>query len=105
MEDENVVSPAGIPASRTAPAAGRLSSLDAKVIGEVWNGDFKGDITFPLLREELLTRHPSLKFVPFTHFPHTHVSDDPARQRERATHIAELARELGCDAVISGVGA
>jgi hypothetical protein len=105
VDNENVVSPAGIPASRTALAAQRLSNLDAKVIGEVWNGDFKGDVTFPMLREELLKRHPSLRIVPFTEFPHTHVSDDPVRQRERATGIAERAKELGCDAVISGVGA
>ena len=105
MENENVVSPAGIPAGHTMLSAPRLSNLDGKVIGEVWNGDFKGDVTFPMIREHLLRQYPSLRIVPFTEFPHTHVSDDPVRQRERATQIASLARALGCDAVISGVGA
>ena len=105
MENENVVSPLGIPASDTRLSARRLASLEGKVIGEVWNGDFKGDVAFPLIREELLKRHPSLKIIPFTEFPHTHVSDDPVRQRERATQIASRAKALACDAVISGVGA
>jgi len=105
MATENVVSPAGIPASDTILSVQRLSDLDAKVIGEVWNGDFKGDFAFPLIRAHLLKRHPSLKIIPFTEFPHTHVSDDPARQRERAAQIASLAKRFGCDAVISGVGA
>ena len=105
MESENVVSPAGIPVGDTMLSARRLSNLDGKVIGEVWNGDFKGDVTFPMIRAELLKRHPSLTIIPFTEFPHTHVSDDPARQRERAAQIASLAKALGCDAVISGIGA
>ena len=105
MQNENVVSPAGIPAGDTMLSAQRLSRLDGKVIGEVWNGDFKGDVTFPLVRTQLLKRHPSLKIIPFTEFPHTHVSDDPVRQRERAAEIASLAKAFGCDAVISGVGA
>lgn len=105
MENENVVSPAGIPVSDTMPSVQRLSNLDGKVIGEVWNGDFKGDVTFPMIRAQLLKRHPSLKIIPFTAFPHTHVSDDPVRQRERAAHLASLATTLGCDAVITGVGA
>jgi hypothetical protein len=102
---ENVVSPAGIPVSGTTLSAQRLDDLDGKVIGEAWNGDFKGDVTFPLVRAELLKRYPSLKIVPFTEFPYTHVSDDPVRQRERATQIAARAKAMGCDAVISGVGA
>ena len=105
MENENVVSPAGIPVSDTMPSVQRLGNLDGKVIGEVWNGDFKGDVTFPMIRAQLLKRHPSLKIIPFTEFPHTHVSDDPVRQRERAAHLASLAKTLGCDAVITGVGA
>lgn len=105
MENDNVVSPVGIAVSDTMPAVQRLSNLDGKVIGEVWNGDFKGDVTFPLIREELIKRHPTLKIVPFTKFPHTHVSDDPVRQRQRAAQIASLAQSEGCDAVISGVGA
>lgn len=105
MDNENVVSPAGLRVSETIRSAQRLGGLDGKVIGEVWNGDFKGDVTFPMIRAQLLKRYPSLRIIPFTEFPHTHVSDDPVRQRERASQIAALAKSLGCDAVISGVGA
>ena len=105
MQVEDVVSPMGLPETEATLAARRLNDLNGKVIGEVWNGDFKGDIAFPLLREQLQKRYPSLKIVPFTEFPHTHVSDDPRRQQERARLIASLAKTMRCDAVISGVGA
>jgi hypothetical protein len=105
MQTEDVVSPAGLPETEATSAASRLPDLEGKVIGEIWNGDFKGDIAFPLIRRQLRQRYPSLKIVPFTEFPHTHVSDDPVRQRERARLLASLAKTAGCDAVISGVGA
>jgi hypothetical protein len=105
MQNEEVVSPVGLSDTEATLAAKRLADLGGKLIGEVWNGDFKGDIAFPIIREQLRKRYPSLKFVPFTEFPHTHVSDDPVRQRERARDIASLAKTMGCDAVISGVGA
>lgn len=105
MLNEDVVSPIGIPATKTAASSRRLRDLNGKVIGEVWNGDFKGDVVFPMIRARLLERYPSLTIVPFTEFPHTHVSDDPVRQRERANEIASLAVSMGCDAMISGIGA
>jgi len=105
MEEERVVSPVGLPETVTSIASKRLRDLSGKVIAEVWNGDFKGDVTFPLIRAKLLERYPSLKIIPFTAFPHTHVSDDPVRQRERAGLIASLVKTMGCDAAISGIGA
>jgi hypothetical protein len=105
MQTEDVVSPVGVPETEATLAAKRLTDLNGKLIGEVWNGDFKGDIAFPLIRRQLRKRYPSLQIVPFTEFPHAHVSDDPVRQRERARLIASLAKTMGCDAVISGVGA
>lgn len=101
-EKLNVVSPLGVPSVKATSAARRLASLEGKTIGEVWNGDFKGDVTFPIIRRLLQQRYPSLRFVPFSAFPHTHVSDNATRQRERATLIASLAKENGCDAVLSG---
>jgi len=105
MVREHVVSPVGLSDTETDVASKRLGDLNAKVIGEIWNGDFKGDVAFPLIRTRLLERYPDLKIIPFTEFPHTHVSDDPIRQRERAGLIATLAKTMGCDAVISGIGA
>src|SRR4051812_554844 len=105
MEKLGVVSPVGLEVVERSALAQRLDALNGKTIGEVWNGDFKGDITFPLIRDALQRRYPGLKIVPYTAFPHHHGSDNPGKQRERARAIAESAAALGCDAVISGNGA
>ena len=105
MEKYEVVSPAGVDTVKRVSAAPRLDTLNGKTIGEVWNGVFKGDVTFPILRRLLKARYPGLEIVPFTAFPHAPGSDNPARQRELAREIAALAKEKGCHAIISGNGA
>lgn len=105
MEKLEVVSPLGRAAVSLASTAPRLRDLDGKTIGEFWNGVFKGDQTFPVIRRLLEQRFPRLQIIPFTEFPHAPGSDDPARQRERARRMAALAAEKGCDALISGNGA
>ena len=105
MEKHEVVSPAGLDTVKRAAAAPRLGTLEGKTIGEVWNGVFKGDITFPIIRRLLKARYPGVDIVPYTAFPHAPGSDNPARQRELARDIAALAKEKRCDAIISGNGA
>jgi hypothetical protein len=105
MEKLEVVSPAGLAAVAATGAVPRLADLDGKTVGEFWNGVFKGDITFPVIRRLLQSQFPRLRIIPYTEFPHVHGSDNPAEQRERARCLAALAKEKGCDAVISGNGA
>jgi hypothetical protein len=105
MSEEHAVSPLGFEAVEEVGAAPRLDTLDGKTVGEFWNGVFKGDQTFPVIRRLLEARFPSVKIVPFTEFPHAPGSDHPAQQRELAQRMAALAQEKGCDAVISGNGA
>lgn len=105
METLAVVSPLGVEAVKPGGGAPRLGDLNGKTVGEVWNGVFKGDVTFPVIRSLLQAKYPRLRIIPFTEFPHAHSSDNPTQQRERARHVAALAREKGCDAVISGNGA
>jgi hypothetical protein len=105
MQKYEVLSPLGLEAVTPIGGAVRLDSLDGKTVGEFWNGVFKGDQTFPVIRRLLLQRFPGLKVIPFTEFPHAPGTDHPAKQREHAQHMAILAREKGCDAVISGNGA
>jgi hypothetical protein len=105
MEKLLVVSPLGFEAVKAIGGAPRLDDLDGKTVGEFWNGVFKGDMTFPAIRGLLQKRFPRLMIVPFTEFPHAHGSDHPSKQREHAQRMATLAREKGCDAVISGNGA
>ena len=102
---EKVHSPLGGETLRQQSLAPRLDSLEGKTIGESWNGDFKGDLTFPIIRRLLQERYPGIRIVPFSEFPYVHGADHPAQQKELATRIAARAMELGCDAVISGNGA
>jgi hypothetical protein len=105
MQRHEVVSPLGLEAVRKSDAARRLDGLVGKTLGEFWNGVFKGDQTFPIIRRLLQHKLPGLKIVPFTEFPHAPGSDDPAKQREVAQRMAALAKEKGCDGVVSGNGA
>ena len=105
MEKLHVVSPAGLDVVTPGGSAPRIDNLDGKTVGEVWNGVFKGDFTFPLIRKLLQAKYPRLKVIPYTEFPHVPGSDNPTRQRELARQIAVAAKEKGCDAIISGNGA
>ena len=105
METLHVVSPLGLQVVNGTAVAPRLTDLNGKTIGEVWNGVFKGDVTFPLIRKALQARYPRIRIVPFTEFPYLKGADNHRAQRERASHIAALAKDKGCDAVISGNGA
>ena len=105
MEILEVVSPAGINAVKISGAAPRIDDLNGKTVCEVWNGVFKGDITFPMIRKLLKEKYPGVKIIPYTEFYHLPGSDVPQHQRELAQRIVAAAREKGCDALISGNGA
>lgn len=102
---ENVHSPVGGETLVQQALAPRLKDLNGKTIGESWNGDFKGDITFPMIRSRLMARFPRLKIIAYDQLPYRHGADDPAEQKALAREIAVRAQALGCDAVISGNGA
>ena len=105
MEQLQVVSPAGIEAVSATSVAPRLDALDGKTIGEVWNGVFKGDITFPEIRRLLQARYPRLNVIPYTEFHHLPGSDVPAQQRDIERAIIAAAQARRCDALIFGNGA
>ncbi len=105
MEKMQVVSPAGISAVKIIGAAPRIGDLNGKTVCEVWNGVFKGDITFPIIRKLLKEKYPGVKIIPYTEFYHLPGSDVPKHQRELAQQIVASAKEKGADALISGNGA
>lgn len=105
MDRYEVVSPAGGEAIAQKGIAPRLADLNGKTVGEIWNGVFKGEQTFPVLREQLKARFPGINIIPYTEFPHLYGGDNPAAQKKLAAEIAALAIAKGCDAVISGNGA
>lgn len=105
MEKMEVVSPAGGAIVEQKTVAPRLDHLEGKTIGETWNGVFKGDYTFPIIREMLKRKYPGVKVIPYTEFHHFYGADNPTHQWELARQMAALAKEKGCDALISGNGA
>lgn len=105
MEKLAVISPAGVEVVVRRAIAPRLPDLAGKRVGEIWNGVFKGDATFPVVREMFRKRFPDTTIVPYTEFPHQSGDDRPHAQQEVARQIAALAREKGCDAIITGNGA
>jgi hypothetical protein len=103
-EEVAVVSPVGLPRTQNKGIAPRLNSLDGKTIGEVYNHHFKGDQMFRLYRELLKQRYPGVRIVPYTELPASYVGGDAATHRRVAQEVAARARELGCDALITGNG-
>lgn len=98
------ISPLGEKTDDAAFSATRLDSLNGKTIGEMWNGDFKGNFTFPIIRDLIQERFEDVKFVPYTEFPYSTIRGTPAHQREIEERMAAIAAENGCDAVIAGNG-
>ena len=98
-ETYRVVWPRGAKAVQATDVAPRLSTLDGKTIGQLWDDLFRGDEIFPILEEEIARRFPGVRFVRYDTFGSTHGRDE---QRVLAELPAKL-RELGVDAVISGM--
>ena len=105
MEKIEVVSPVGIEIVKRRGVSPRIADLNGKTVCEVWNGVFKGNQTFPVIRRLLQQRFPSINIVPFTEFPNMPGGDNPRELRERAQLVAKIAREKGAHALISGNGA
>ena len=95
-----VVWPRGNRGTDIIPLAPRLSTLEGKTIGFLWNYLFRGDEIFPTLEKELTKRFPGIKCVSYEIFGSTH-GDEEAKVL--AALPAKL-RQNRCDAVISGIG-
>ncbi|MBI2292456.1 MAG: hypothetical protein HYU73_19500 [Betaproteobacteria bacterium] len=101
-----VVSPVGenVGGIRT-PLARRLDTLEGKTIGEIWNGGFKADVSFPIIEQMLRERYPTVKFVSYKEFPAmTMASLEPVRKAATLKAVRTALLEKGCDAVITGNG-
>lgn len=105
VEQIKVISPVGGGIATKQNIAPRLDSLEGKTICEMWNGTYKGDYLFPAFRELMAKNYPRSKVIPYTEFPLCYGGDTPEQHREFAKQIAAMAREKGCDALITGNGA
>ncbi len=95
-----VLWPRGRKAIEIEPAATRPDTLDGKTICELWDGMFRGNEYFPMLREGLSKRYPRVKIVPWTEFPRDGDHGFPDWKEH-----PNLLTQNGCDMVMVGTGA
>ncbi len=91
--------PRGELQQRTRALAPRLDSLAGKRIAQLWDELYKGDEVFELLEEGLRQQFPDIEFVSWKVFGSTH----GAGEKEALEQLPARLRELGVDAVISGM--
>ncbi len=99
-----VISPEGLPLGAAAAASRPLESLEGKTIGEVYNNHFQGELMFQTYRRLFHAKYPGIRIIPFDQFPIVYVGGDAASQKKVAREIAALAKERGCDAILTGNG-
>ena len=79
--------------------APRLESLEGKTVAQLWDQLFKGDVVFDVLEEGLKARYPGIKFVSWREFGSTHGGEE----REALAALPQRLKDLGVDAVLSGM--
>ena len=99
-----VISPEGLQLRVTNSVSRHLDTLEGKTIGEVYNNHFKGEQMFRAYRRLFKEKFPGVKIIPYDEFPIVYVGGDPVSQKKTARDIAALAKERGCDALITGNG-
>jgi len=104
QEKMSVISPEGLQQGAVAGLSRHLDSLDGKTIGEVYNNHFKGELMFRTYRRLFGEKFKGVKSIAYDEFPIVYVGGDPASQKKTAKEVARLARERGCDALITGNG-
>jgi len=98
-ETYRAVWPRGARTMHATDVAPRLTSLEGKTIGQLWDDLFRGDEIFPILEEELSLRFPGVRFVRYDTFGSTH-----GRHEQRVlAELPEMLRRHEVDAVISGM--
>lgn len=95
-----VVWPLGKKARGDETFTPRLNDLNGKVIAEVWDWMYRGDESFPLVREELKRRYPDITIIEYPVFGDIHGVDEV----EAVERVSRLLVEHGCDGVIVGIG-
>ncbi len=92
--------PRGPRQAKVKPLAKRLDTLDGKTVAWIWDYVFRGNEVFEQLEESLREKYPSVKFLHWDQFGNTHGSDE----RNVVANLPQKLRELGADAVVSGMG-
>ena len=95
-----VVWPRGEKTVAVSDLAPRLDTLAGKTVCQLWDYLFRGDEIFPMLETALAERYPDINFVRYEEFGSTHGHEE----REILDALPTRLKELGADAVISGMG-
>jgi hypothetical protein len=101
-----VVSPSGRSSLTAQTLAPGLGTLDGKTICELWNRDFRGDVTFPKIREVLRKKYPDIKIIAYDELM-TSGFNTMGQAPEDVKALEVLGKTLiekGCHGVISGNG-
>ena len=98
---EAVLWPLSRKASTTVEMAERPVDLNGKTVCELWDVIFRGEMIYPLIREQLKARYPGVKIVDYTHFGNFH----GPKAKEILEDLPRKLKEQGADAVIAGIGA
>ncbi len=80
--------------------AKRPATLEGKTVAQVWDYLFRGDEIFEFLEGGLKARFPGVRFVSWREFGSTAGKDE----RAVVAALPQRLKELGADAVISGMG-
>ena len=96
-----VLWPLGRKAVRKTAGAPRLADLNDKTVCEIWDGIFRGEAIFPLVREYIKARFPRVKFVDSSAFGDFYGAHD----RRVIAELPDKLRQYGVDAAIVGIGA
>jgi hypothetical protein len=100
MSEYAVVWPRAAKTVEVAEPAPRLPSLEGKKVAFLWDYLFRGDEIFPLLEAQLSARYPTMSFVGYQEFGTTHGEGEHAL----IEGLGKQLRDLGVDAVVSGMG-
>ena len=95
-----VVWPRGKMTEAGGKLAKRLDTLEGKVVAELWDWIFKGDVLFDVFEEELAQRYPGVQFVSWKEFGEIH----GANEAEVLAALPEKLKQFNVDALICGVG-
>jgi len=105
MDKYEVVSPLGEPVVKERRMGRYLDSLNGKTVCEIWNEEFRGEITLSLVREEMKKRYPDVKIIPYIEFPGSTINRQTTEEMKKTLESMRTAiLEKGCDAVITAEG-
>ena len=95
-----VVWPRGARTVQASDVAPRLSTLEGKTIGQLWDDLFRGDEIWPILKQELGKRFSGVNFIDHDAFGSTHGDEEHRVLSELPGKI----KSMNIDAVVSGMG-